>query len=202
MFGILLFAFGVMYTPGPVNILSLNMGAQKRFRSHIPFCFGVAVALAFWFVLIGYAGSAVVNDTLLPVIAGAGVCFILYLAGRMLTSRVEVSGESGTGVVLTFRDGLFMQLLNPKAMLVVLPVTTVQFPAAGIDGAGIAVWSAFLALLGFGAPMTYAAFGLYVSRHIGGAASLKFLNIIMGLMLIAVAADMGYHHVYPALSLH
>ena len=196
MLGILLFAFGVMYTPGPVNILSLNSGAQKRFRAHIPFCIGVASALSFWFLLIGYTGSMVVDDTVLPFIGGAGVCFILYLAYKILSSKVEISRENESVAVLRYKDGLLMQLLNPKSMLVVLPVTAVQFPAAGIDGIWIAVWSLCLGALGFGAPLAYAACGAYVSRIIRSAGYLKALNIIMGLMLIAVAADMGYSHVY------
>ena len=199
MLGILLFAIGVMYTPGPVNILSLNSGAQKQFRAHIPFCFGVASALGFWFLLVGYTGSLIVNDTLLPIIAGAGVCFILYLAYKIMTSKIEGAGRNETVAVFTYKDGLLMQLLNPKSMLVVLPVTTVQFPAAGIDGVWIAIWSVGLGVLGFGAPLAYAAFGTYASRYISGNTYLKIMNIIMGLMLIAVAVDMGYSHVYLTL---
>lgn len=199
MLGILFFAIGVMYTPGPVNILSLNSGAQKQFRAHIPFCCGVASALGFWFFLLGYTGSVIVNASLLPIIAGAGVCFILYLACKILSSKVEDAGRNETVTVLAYKDGLLMQLLNPKSMLVVLPVTAVQFPAAGIDGVWIAVWSVCLAALGFGAPLTYAACGAYVSRHIRGNTYLKVMNIIMGMMLIAVAVDMGYSHVYLAL---
>ncbi len=202
MLGILLFAIGVMYTPGPVNILSLNSGAQKRFRAHIPFCFGVASALWIWFMLIGYTGSMIVNDTLLPVIAVAGVCFILYLTYKILSSKVEDVGKNATVTVLTYKDGLLMQLLNPKSMLVVLPVTTVQFPAAGIDGVWIAIWSVCLGTLGFGAPFAYAACGAYVSRYFRGNTYLKVMNVIMGLMLLAVAADMAYAHVYLALVHH
>lgn len=199
MLGILLFAIGVMYTPGPVNILSLNSGAQKRFRAHIPFCFGVANALNFWFLLIGYTGSLVVNDTVLPAIAGAGVCFILYLAYKIMLSEIEDAGRTESVAVLTYKDGLLMQLLNPKSMLVVLPVTAVQFPAAGIEGIWIAAWSLGLGALGFGAPLSYAAFGAYVSRYVRGNTSLRVMNIIMGLMLLAVAVDMGYSHLYLTL---
>ena len=196
MLGILLFAVGVMYTPGPVNILSLNSGAQKQLFAHIPFCIGVASALGFWFLLIGYTGSLIVNETILPLIAVAGVCFILYLAYKILSSKVGDVNRNKTVVVLTYKDGLLMQLLNPKSMLVVLPVTAVQFPAAGIDGGWIAVWSICLGALGFGAPFIYAAFGAYVSRYFKGNTYLKAMNIIMGLMLIAVAGDMAYSHVY------
>lgn len=199
MLGILFFAIGVMYTPGPVNILSLNSGAQRQFRGHVPFCFGVASALSFWFLLVGYTGSVIVNDTLLPIIAVAGICFILYLAYKIMSAKVDGTSRNETVAVLTYKDGLLMQLLNPKSMLVVLPVTAVQFPAAGIDGIGIAVWSICLGALGFGAPFTYAACGLYVSQNFRGNTYLKIMNIIMGMMLIAVAVDMAYSHVYLAL---
>lgn len=196
MLGIFLFAVGVMYTPGPVNILSLNSGAQKHFLTHIPFCFGVATALGFWFLLIGYTGSMIVNDTLLPIIAVSGVCFILYLAYKIMSSKVEDINKDEAVAVLTYKDGLLMQLLNPKSMLVVLPVTAVQFPAVGIDGIWIAVWSIGLGALGFGAPFAYAACGAYVSRYFTSRSYLKAMNFIMGFMLILVAADIAYSQVY------
>ncbi len=200
MLEIVLFAFGVMYTPGPVNLLSLNSGTHKQFRRHLPFCLGVATALGCWFLLVGYTGSLLVNNAILPVIAGAGVGFILYLAYKVLVSKVDVSNTDTTTAVLTYKDGLLMQLLNPKAMMVVLPVTAIQFPAAGIDGAWIAIWSVGLSALGFGAPLTYAAFGAYAARHIQSNTYLKVMNVIMGIMLIAVALDMAYAHVYLALT--
>jgi len=196
MLGILFFAIGVMYTPGPVNLLSLNSGAQKQFGAHIPFCCGVGTALCFWFLLIGYTGSLIVNDNLLPVIAVAGICFILYLAYKIMSAEVNDPSTNEHVAVLTYRDGLMMQLLNPKSMLVVLPVTAVQFPAAGIEGIGITVWSILLGALGFGAPFLYAACGAFVSRSFSGNSYLKVMNIIMGVMLIFVALDMAYSHVY------
>lgn len=199
MLEILIFAIGVMYTPGPVNILSLNSGTQKQFHAHIPFCLGVASALTCWFLLIGYTGSLIINATVLPVIACLGVCFILYLAFKILLSKVEDIHSDKTAAVLTYKDGLFMALLNPKSPMVVLPVTTIQFPAANIDGIWIAVWSVCLGALSFGAPLSYALFGAYVSRYIRSNNYLKVMNIIMGVMLIAVAVEMGYSNVYLAL---
>jgi threonine/homoserine/homoserine lactone efflux protein len=199
MLEILFFAFSIMYSPGPVNILSLNSGAQKQFRAHIPFCCGVGSALSFLFLLCGYTGSVIVKDTLLPIIAIAGIGFILYLAYKILSAKMDGVDKNENVAVLTYKDGLLMQLLNPKGMLVILPVTAVQFPAAGIEGLGIAVWSIGLGLLGFGAPFTYAACGAFVSRNFQGNSYLKVMNFIMGMMLIAVAGDMAYSHVYLAL---
>ena len=200
MLGILLFSFGVMYTPGPVNILSLNSGMQGRPWAHAPFCLGVACGLFVWFMTVGYVGATFVGGALLPVIAGIGVCFILHLARKIMTAEVGVANGAGAQAVLDFKDGLFMQMLNPKSLMVVLPVATVQFPAAGITGAGIALWSALLGALGFGAPMAYALFGSTVARSIDAGAWLKALNRVMGLMLMAVAADMAYEHIYLVLA--
>ena len=197
MLGILLYAIGVMYTPGPVNIISLNIGAQGRFKAHIPFLIGIWSVLCFYFLLIGYAGRMVVNDRVLPFIAIGGVCFILHLAYRILTSTIK-DVEGSRTAVLTFKDGVLMQLLNPKVMLVVLPVATVQFPAAGIDGAGVALWSLLLSGLGLLAAFIYAGLGASVSRRLRNTKFLRYINVALGLMLIAVAADMAWHHVYLA----
>lgn len=199
MLGIILYCIGVMYTPGPVNIISLNVGMQRGLLKQVPFCAGVSCALCFWFLLIGYTGSALVNDSVLPFVAAGGGCFIFYLAYKILSSTVDTK-QSGKGLALLgFKEGLFMQLLNPKSMLAVLPVTTVQFPAVGIDGASIAIWSVGLAILGFGAPFSYTAIGATVARHIQNGPFFKYFNIAMGLMLVVVGIDMAYHHVYLAL---
>jgi threonine/homoserine/homoserine lactone efflux protein len=200
MLGILLFSFGVMYTPGPVNILSLNSGMQGRPWTHAPFCLGVAGGLCLWFMVAGYAGAAFVGGALMPVVAGLGVCFVLHLARKIMTAEVGGAPRGRAQAVLDFKDGLFMQLLNPKSFMVVLPVATVQFPAAGITGAGIALWSLLLAALGFGAPMAYALFGSTLARRVDARAWLKALNRVMGLMLAAVAADMAYEYIYLALA--
>ncbi|NDV27857.1 LysE family translocator [Desulfovibrio sp. JC010] len=199
MLGIFFYCVGIMYTPGPVNILSLNRGLQSRFSAHIPFCMGVGTALFFWFALIGYTGSAVINDGVMPVISALGCGFILYLAYKIMFSDVGNLLDEKKGSPLKFRDGLLMQLLNPKSFLAVLPVTAVQFPAAGIEGIQITTWSIGLGMLGLGAPLAYAFAGTKVSRYIENPRYLKWFNYLMGGALIFAALDMACSHVYPAL---
>lgn len=196
MLSIILFAFSVMYTPGPVNILSLNSGAQKHFTKHIPFCLGVATALFLWFALIGYTGNMIISEQVLPYIAVAGISFILYLAYKILTSKVEDITSDDEVALLSFRDGLFMQLLNPKSMLVVFPVAVMQFPTVGISGIWITVWSIGLGLIGFGAPFLYAVAGSFIFKYLTNKVHLKVMNLVMGIMLIAVALDMVYSQFY------
>ncbi|NDV18401.1 LysE family transporter [Pseudodesulfovibrio sp. JC047] len=198
MLGILLYSIGVMYTPGPVNILSLNRGMHTRFTTHISFCMGVGTALCFWFLLVGYAGSAVIDHSVMPIISALGTAFILFLAYKIIASESALERDEHTGSAFSFRDGLLMQLLNPKSFLVVLPVTAVQFPAAGIQGSAIALWSIGLGLLGFGAPLVYAVAGTKVSRYIENSLYLKWFNYCMGAVLVFVALEMAYTHIYRA----
>ncbi|WP_316896611.1 LysE family translocator [Pseudodesulfovibrio indicus] len=199
MLGIVLYCLGVMYTPGPVNILSLNRGVQSRFATHIPFCMGVGTSLSLWFLVIGYAGSAIMSDSFLPVISALGAAFILYLAYKIVFSSVDGILDGEKQSALKFRDGVLMQLLNPKSFLAVLPVTAVQFPAAGVEGIQIAIWSVGLGVLGFGAPLAYTYVGSRLSKYITNTKYLKWFNYLMGATLIYVAWDMAYHHVFLVL---
>lgn len=196
MLNIILFSIGIMYTPGPVNLLSFNNGLQKTMAEQIPFSLGVSCALFFWFMLVGYAGSTIINEAMLPYLGALGCGFILYLAYKVMTSDVDVKNTNRPSTTLTFKDGLLLQLLNPKSFLVVLPVATIQFPAADIAGIQITVWSALLGLLGFGAPTAYCAAGLMIGQRINRPAYFKLFNTVMGLLLLFVAFDIAYQHVY------
>lgn len=203
MLGIILFAIGVMYTPGPVNILSLNRGLQDRLFAHLPFCMGVSHALFVWFLGVGYAGdflvgASFVDSAMLPALGAVGVAFISYLAYKVATASVKDVADSDSKALLGYRDGFFMQLFNPKALMVVLPVTTVQYPAVGIHGIWIAVWALGLSLLAFGAPAGYALVGNVVGSRVKNAGFLKLVNTIMAVLLAAVAADMAWEFVLPA----
>ncbi|CCH49151.1 LysE family translocator [Pseudodesulfovibrio piezophilus] len=196
MLNILIFSIGIMYTPGPVNILSFNNGLQKNMATQFMFSMGVGCALLFYLLLVGYAGSSVIDESMLPYIGLLGGAFILFLAGKVILSEVNMHGAEKCSLNLTFKDGLLMQLLNPKSFLVVLPVATVQFPAAGIEGVDIAVWSLLLALFGFGAPTLYAMVGAMVGHRLNRSGYFKCFNMLMGLMLIFVACDIVYHQTY------
>ena len=45
MLGIVAYALGAMYSPGPVNLLGLNIGIIGQARQSIGFCLGVDTAM-------------------------------------------------------------------------------------------------------------------------------------------------------------
>ncbi|MCW3181541.1 LysE family translocator, partial [Acinetobacter baumannii] len=85
---------------------------------------------------------------------------------------------------LTFLNGLFIQLLNPKAILVILPVTTIMYPAAKITGIMILIVSLLISLGAVGAPFTYALVGKVLGNKIANPIWFNRLNKLMGILLI------------------
>ncbi len=97
---------------------------------------------------------------------------ITYLAYKIARSSQQITDEISADKVQPstrrtgFRSGLMLQLLNPKSFVAILPIVTVQFPAAHISGASILLWSLLLAGLAFGAPGSYLFMGVRLSKLI------------------------------------
>ncbi|AYF49372.1 LysE family translocator [Pseudomonas fluorescens] len=193
---IFLYAFSVMYSPGPVNFMGLNAGLTGQFRRSTGFFIGVGCAMLLLFVLFGYTGEALISPAVLPYISLVGGVYTLYLAYQVFNARTEVEESANPATrTLTFWNGLVIQLLNPKGIMAVLPITSVMLPAAHITGASIAGVSALLAFGAFGAPWVYALLGAVLGRRINGASAFTLFNRSMGVAL-AVCAYFMFHAFY------
>ena len=193
---IFLYAFSVMYSPGPVNLMGLNAGLTGKFRRSSGFYIGVGCAMLLMFVLFGYTGEAIISQAALPYISLIGGVYTLYLAYQVFTARTEVDDASSSPAkTLTFWNGLVIQLLNHKGIVAVLPITSVMLPAAHITGVSIALVSAVLAFGAFGAPWLYALLGALLGRRINGTSAFTLFNRCMGVAL-AVCAYFMFHAFY------
>ena len=61
MIEIFAYAIGVMYTPGPVNLLSLNTGLNGHAKASTGYYFGVGSAMLLLFLSFGWLGSALIG---------------------------------------------------------------------------------------------------------------------------------------------
>ncbi|WP_252107177.1 MULTISPECIES: LysE family transporter [unclassified Halomonas] len=200
MLGIILYGLGIMYTPGPVNLLGLNLGINGRAKYSIGFCLGVGSAMLFYLVVLGFAGAAWIDGQILVVLSALGCGYILYLAWKIARASAELETDDAPTRLFSFRDGVAMQLLNPKAMVAVLPIVTLQFPAAGIDGVSLVVWAVGLSLLAAGAPGSYMLLGRLVGQRIQQPRLVKGFNLAMAALLAAVAVSIGVEHVWEPLA--
>ncbi|WP_063704237.1 LysE family translocator [Pseudoalteromonas gelatinilytica] len=198
MADIFAYAIGIMYTPGPINLLGLSSGLNKQTRSHLGFFIGVGSAMFILFVLLGYLGLQVINPQFLPYVSLIGCGYILYIAWKVAKAKVQVS-DTSADASLSFFDGLFMQLLNPKALVATLPIATIQFPSADITGAAIVFWSLILAILAFGAPTSYSLAGLMLGKQVSRPGVFNVFNKLMAVLLVYVALMIAYEHVLTPL---
>ncbi|MEI8633981.1 LysE family transporter [Vibrio sp. PP-XX7] len=196
MLEILAYAIGIMYSPGPVNLLGLRSGINGKAHAHIGFFLGVACAMFTLFILLGFLGLTLIHAQLLPYISFIGCCYILYIAWKVMKANVRISAQTIEMGVLSFWNGFIMQLLNPKGLVATLPISAIQFPAAGIHGGAIFFWSFLLVVLAFGAPASYSVVGLVMGKHMDNPRYFKIFNLIMSGLLAYVAVSIGYEHVY------
>ena len=198
MLSMILYAFGIMYTPGPINLLGMNLGVNKKFKHSIGYFAGVGTAMFTLFLLYGYTGERIIKKEYLFYISIIGSAYILYLAYKLFKSNTKAKTD-GDVKLLTFREGLFMQLMNPKATLATLPIATIHFPANGITGIEILFVSFFLAIMAGGAPATYSFLGEKFSGGIRRERVLKVFNMGMAILLAYVAVSIFWDHVYLVL---
>jgi len=194
---IFLYALSVMYTPGPVNVMGLNAGITGQFRRTLSFFVGVGCAMFVLLILFGYTGEAVISQKVLPYLTLSGALYTAYLAYKVYLSPVNVSDAMAIEPLqqakgLTFWDGFLIQAFNPKGLMVVLPITTVMFPAAQITGASIAAVSGLIALGGAGAPGIYSFLGGLLGKRISKSHYFVMFNRLMGCTLGICALFMLY----------
>tara|TARA_R110001606_G_scaffold166458_1_gene310943 strand:- start:233 stop:811 length:579 start_codon:yes stop_codon:yes gene_type:complete len=189
-----------MYSPGPVNLLGLNIGINGQAKKSVGFCLGVGTAMLVYLLVLGWVGAAWIDDEALIVVSALGCGYIVYLASKIARSSVDISEPDNAPRLVSYRDGLVMQLLNPKAIVATLPITTLQFPAADIQGLSLVVWAFGLAMLAAGAPGSYILIGSVVGSRIKSPAIIKGFNWLMAGLLVAVALSIGVEHVWLPLT--
>lgn len=200
MLAIVAYALGAMYSPGPVNLLGLNIGINGQAKKSVGFCLGVGTAMLVYLLVLGWMGAAWIDDEALIVVSALGCGYIVYLASKIARSSVDISEPDNVPRLVNYRNGLVMQLLNPKAILATLPITTLQFPAADIQGLSLVVWAFGLAMLAAGAPGSYILIGSAVGSRIKSPAIIKGFNWLMAGLLVAVALSIGVEHVWLPLT--
>ncbi len=190
------YAFAVMYSPGPVNLLGLYGGLHGKTRQNVGYFAGVGVAMLFLFSIMSLMGGSLVNKSSLPFVSILGCGYILYLAGKLMVARVSLVNHDKETEVLSLRNGVLLQIVNPKAMIATLPIVTIQFPAAGISGYKSLLCSVLLAIAAAGAPASYSVVGSLLGRRIEKTVYFRVLNITMAILLVYVALDIGFNHVF------
>ncbi|NWO10792.1 LysE family transporter [Chromohalobacter salexigens] len=195
MFAMLAYALSVMYTPGPVNLLGLNAGINGKAKESTGFFIGVGTAMLLMLLLFGWLGSVFIQGKTLLAISAIGTLYILYLSFKIARSTPQKNDLDAISRPLRFKEGLLMQLLNPKGIVATLPIATIQLPAMHIEGPGLVMVALLIGVLATGAPGSYALLGSAMGKAIRDHSLLRLINIILALLLALTGLVIGYEYV-------
>ena len=189
------------WTPGPANLFAVATGMQRGKRAALAGVAGLNSGTLAWFAAaaLGLGALIAAYPHVFRALAWAGGLYVVWLGLQSLRGALTAQGPAGPHhVTLTadhsaFRQGMVVQLANPKALLffvaVLPPFLDVERPAApqlamfacgtiGMDvismsayGLGGAALSARLSRPGF-----RRAFSLGVALMLFLAAALIFLR--------------------------
>lgn len=199
MLAMFLYGIGIMYSPGPVNILALNIGITNKIKKSFGFYIGIGLSMLMYSLLLGFTGEKIVKKEYLLYLSIIGSGYIMYLAIKIWKSKVIIKDKSDEAT-LKLKSAFIIQSLNPKAMLAILPLVTIYFPTNNIVGFKIILASLVIFLLALAAPFVYSVAGRFLSKLINQPHFFNIYNKLMAIFLIYVAVSIFKDHVFLVLT--
>ncbi|WP_170469121.1 LysE family translocator [Ruegeria arenilitoris] len=145
-------ALALNFTPGADMMFCFGQGLKSGPRPALVASAGVATGLLVHVLLAGLGLGAAVNSLpwLFDVIRWVGVGYLLYLAWGAIRNGAVSADAPPRPTRFAFRDGLIVNLTNPKVILFVLAFIP-QFvnPAAGSILVQFLTFGAIIAVGGF-----------------------------------------------------
>ena len=114
--------FPLIWSPGPANVVATISGAKVGLRRSIPLFLGIDTIYLTYSPIMGFGvGEVLVKiPLLLPILKYVGGAFVLWL-GVDMWRRAK---ERHKTVQLGYREGLLIQALNPKFLIVLVAMFT------------------------------------------------------------------------------
>jgi threonine/homoserine/homoserine lactone efflux protein len=117
---------GVMFvfviTPGPAILFAVATGVQQGAPGVALATAGMNLGNVVWYIAaaLGLSALAATFPTAFEVLRWAGIAYLVWLGLRNLWAARHAEAPHGSAIRFTgrpFRDGLVVQLANPKALL-------------------------------------------------------------------------------------
>ncbi|MCB1724701.1 MAG: LysE family transporter [Chromatiaceae bacterium] len=174
------------YSPGPANVLFAAMGAAFGFKASLPFLLGTISISLIQTALIGLGVGIAANQSRFVTVAlnWGGVLVLLYFAFRFF--RAEVANRA-VSVPLSFREGVVLQILNGKFLLIPTVMFSLFLDPGSSDMAQVLGLTGALAALTLSANLLWVAGGRVLSSVVEEEWFAKVQGMIFGTILVATA---------------
>lgn len=156
-------AMALNLTPGADMLFCLGQGLRSGSRAAIAASAGVSTGSMIHMTIAGLGLGAVLSafPWVFDLIRWIGVAYLLFLAATALRSTVQEGEATRLTAMQAFRQGLFVNLSNPKVILFVLAFVP-QFvdPA---KGSVLAQFMMFGTMIAFGGFLVNGLIGVFAS---------------------------------------
>jgi threonine/homoserine/homoserine lactone efflux protein len=176
-----------MFTPGPLNIVSMNNAKNVGFKKGLKFNFGVLIGGFIITVLCLLFTTLLYN--MIPKIQFPmkilGAAYMVYLIVKIMMPSKNADIKNTRG---SFLIGLILSLTNPKAIIFLLTVTSMYILPYYNEIPVLLLFAFILTLFGFTATICWALFGSLFSMVI-----IKYertSKIIMTILLLYCAISL------------
>ena len=114
--------FPLICSPGPANVVATISGAQVGLRRSIPLFLGIDTIYVTYSPIMGFGvgGVLVKVPLLLPIMKYGGAAFVIWLGVEMWRQ----AKNRHKNVQLGYREGIVIQALNPKFLIVLVAMFT------------------------------------------------------------------------------
>ena len=183
----------MVLSPGGAVLLVMNRGLAQGFKASLAANLGIISANGIYFIAsaIGLSALVVQFPAAFKALQWAGAAYLLYLAWGAWTARpggLSLTASKPQSNGEAYRQALWMQLANPKAMLsfiaIIPPFVNPAFPVAP-QMAWLAAGSMipeFLAL------MVYGALAAKLATVLKEPSTLRNIERGCAVLLVAIAA--------------
>jgi threonine/homoserine/homoserine lactone efflux protein len=179
------FSLVMSISPGPVNMITMSIGAASGSRKALPFVSGATIGFTMLLLVIGVGlGEFATNAPyFMAVLNVIGTGFIVYIGYKIATSDSNLKMIDDN--LPNFTHGFLLQWLNPKAWAACFAGVAL-FSSPDSNGPLYTFVSIYLVIcfVGIGSWAVLGDKALSLIKHPTG---IKYFNHLMGGTLIAVA---------------
>lgn len=193
LFAMIGFSLAMSISPGPVNMITLSIGANSGMRSALPFVAGATIGFTLLLYLIGMGlgESAMKNSYFMVLINILGSAFICYVGYKLATADgiVNIKKEK----LPDFKHGFLLQWLNPKAWAACF--AGVALFATPASNGSLYLFVAIYFVVCFFGIGAWAYFGDKALIFVNNPLRMRYFNRIMGSILILITLSMLFQQI-------
>lgn len=188
---LLTFVLVTTFTPGPGNITSAAMGMMYGYSRSFPFLTGIVAGYLMIMVLCAFFSRALLDiiPSFEPVLRIVGASYILWLA--VGTARATYNLSSDKRSPMTFRQGFWLQALNPKAIVFGLTIYTTFLSGITERPVLLTISVFLLATATFCSVSLWAFSGLKIQGWFHSKGVRQLVNLILFVLLVYCALSLA-----------